>query len=119
MVSPNALQMLKLFGVRPHKRRKELIKRTYDKLIEKGFLISRNGFLEISEKGSLALELLKDGNAKLKTPKKWDKKWRILIFDVDESKRPIRDKLRRSLISVGFQRLQDSVWIYPYDCEDF
>lgn len=119
LVAPNTLQILKTFGVKPYKRRKELIKRVYDKLINQGYLIRKNGFLEITEKGSLTLELLSGGKVKLKKPRKWDKKWRILIFDIDEKRRPKRDKLRRSLISVGFMRLQDSVWIYPYDCEDF
>ena len=26
--------------------------------------------------------------------------------------------MRRTLTAVGFVRLQDSVWLYPYDCED-
>ncbi|TSC67588.1 MAG: phenylacetic acid degradation operon negative regulatory protein [Parcubacteria group bacterium Gr01-1014_73] len=119
LVAPNALQILKTFGVKPYKRRKELIKRVYDKLISQGYLIRKDDFLEITGKGSLTLELLSEGKAKLKKPRKWDKKWRILVFDIDEKRRPKRDKLRRSLISVGFMRLQDSVWIYPYDCEDF
>jgi len=29
-----------------------------------------------------------------------------------------RDMLRDTLIDIGFFKLQDSVWIYPYDCED-
>src|SRR3989338_3670550 len=43
----------------------------------------------------------------------------VVGFDVAEEKRKIRDKFRRSLISYGFKRMQNSVWIYPYDCEDF
>ena len=26
--------------------------------------------------------------------------------------------LRRSMLTAGFIKLQNSVWIYPYDCED-
>ena len=29
----------------------------------------------------------------------------------------MRAKIRDTLQSIGFSRLQDSVWIYPYDCE--
>ncbi|HEY4496353.1 MAG TPA: hypothetical protein VJC04_03290 [Candidatus Paceibacterota bacterium] len=119
LVAPNVLKILKTFGVQPHKRRKELIKRVYDKLVSQGYLVRKDGFLEITGKGSLTLELLSEGKVKLKKPRKWDKKWRILVFDIDEKRRPKRDKLRRSLSSVGFMKLQDSVWIYPYDCEDF
>ena len=43
----------------------------------------------------------------------------MLIFDIPEKKRHLRYKVRSTLSAVGFTRLQDSVWIYPYDCEDF
>ncbi len=51
-------------------------------------------------------------------PKRWDGKWRVLIFDIPERKKTLRDKMRLTLSSVGFVRLQQSVWLYPYDCED-
>src|SRR3989344_5740250 len=30
----------------------------------------------------------------------------------------LRDKIRNTLLSMGFLKLQNSAWIYPYDCED-
>ena len=42
----------------------------------------------------------------------------MLIFDVREERKSLRDKIRRTLIAIGFERLQYSVWVYPYDCED-
>lgn len=50
--------------------------------------------------------------------RKWDKRWRVVIFDIPERRKRVRDRLRRFMSSCGFVRLQDSVWIYPYDCED-
>lgn len=47
--------------------------------------------------------------------KKWDKKWRIIIFDIEEINRKTRDRLRRKLRELGFGMLQQSVWITPYD----
>lgn len=55
----------------------------------------------------------------IKKPKKWDGRWRIVIFDIWERRREVRDKLRRALAKSGFLRVQDSVWIYPYGCEEF
>jgi len=49
---------------------------------------------------------------------KWDKKWRILIFDIKENARVRRNQMRSSLGELGFVRLQNSVWVYPYDCEN-
>jgi DNA-binding transcriptional regulator PaaX len=42
----------------------------------------------------------------------------VLIFDIKESKKSLRDKVRNTLVSIGFVKLQNSVWVFPYDCED-
>ena len=44
----------------------------------------------------------------------WDGKWRIVLFDVPESKRPIRDYLRGVLKRAGCYALMRSMWISPY-----
>lgn len=55
---------------------------------------------------------------KLTHNKKWDKKWRIVIFDIKTERRNERDALRRMLKRSGFKQLQKSTWIYPFDCKD-
>ena len=50
--------------------------------------------------------------------RKWDRRWRVVIFDIPERRKSVRASLRRFMNEYGFVRLQDSVWIYPYDCED-
>lgn len=42
---------------------------------------------------------------------KWDGKYRIVIFDIPEQKRVIRNMFRRNLKKWGFKHLQKSVWI--------
>ena len=51
-------------------------------------------------------------------PVRWDKKWRIIVFDIPERKRKARDALRLEMKKLGFLELQKSVWVYPYDCRD-
>jgi CRISPR-associated endonuclease Cas2 len=41
----------------------------------------------------------------------WDGKWRVVIFDVPEQKRIVRNLFRRNLKRWGFKQLQKSVWI--------
>lgn len=50
---------------------------------------------------------------------KWDKKWRIVFFDIPEKKRRYRDELRLLLKAVGFKKFQKSTWVYPYKVPDF
>lgn len=41
----------------------------------------------------------------------WDGKFRIVLFDIPESKEPVRTLLRRRLRDWGFKMWQKSVWI--------
>lgn len=47
----------------------------------------------------------------------WDGRWRLVMFDIPETKRDVRDRLRRSLEKLGLGILQASVWISPHDIQ--
>ncbi|MBI2062454.1 MAG: CRISPR-associated endonuclease Cas2 [Candidatus Yanofskybacteria bacterium] len=49
---------------------------------------------------------------------KWDKKWRLVIFDIPGSLNAKRDSLRRKLKHIGFLMIQRSVFAFPYPCEE-
>ena len=72
----------------------------------------------ITEAGEQMLELESLREKSMKKPKRWDGRWRVVLFDIPERRRGVRNRLRLFMQEYGFVRLQDSVWIYPYDCED-
>lgn len=47
--------------------------------------------------------------------KRSDGKWIMIIFDIPEKKRVLRDMLRQVLIDLGYEKFQESVWVSPYD----
>ncbi|MDP3792490.1 MAG: CRISPR-associated endonuclease Cas2 [bacterium] len=49
---------------------------------------------------------------------KWDRKWRLVIFDIPSELNKKRDTLRRRLKHLGFHMLQRSVFVFPYPCEE-
>ena len=51
-------------------------------------------------------------------PKKWDKKWRMVIFDIPVRKKSEAEAFRRSLRHLGMVNIQKSIWVYPHDCRD-
>lgn len=57
-------------------------------------------------------------NYRIKKPRKWDKKWRVIIFDIPEDKKNIRNVIRLKLKNCGFYQLQKSVWIHPFECKE-
>lgn len=81
------------------------------------------GYLEEVEKlGEKRYRTTLKGKAKImryfKKDKKWDGKWRIVIFDIPEEKKNMRDHFRKKLGELGFRFLQESVWISPYNIAD-
>lgn len=46
--------------------------------------------------------------------KKWDGRWRIVIFDLPETLKKWREHVRGELKNLGFYPLQESVYITPY-----
>lgn len=103
---------------------KQVADRNIASMIKKG-LIKRT----LSKDGVYALQLTKKGewesgirnlsrHREMKN-EKWDGKWRLVVFDVPQSKNKVRDELRRAVSLYGFVKLQQSVWVYPYPCDDF
>lgn len=119
---PDFRRILKYYtGRRKGARFNYQVKTTLGRLAYRGLITfeERDGrrYARITERGRQILEL-ETLNAIGVKKKKWDRRWRVVIFDVPERRRGIRVKLRRFMEEYGFVRLQDSVWIYPYDCED-
>jgi len=53
----------------------------------------------------------------LKKKKDWKKRWFMVVFDVPEKERNKRDYLRRFLKEIGFYPYNQSVYVFPYECE--
>jgi len=123
IIAPNVFKILKYGNLD-----KKLYKRTFSVNRSIGRLIDRDlirfveghhkKFIVLTDKGKQYLSDTINKKDILKK-KKWDKKWRMVIFDIREDKKVLRNKLRSTLVSIGFYKLQHSVWVYPHDCEDF
>lgn len=98
------------------------LKRSLKLLLEKNFVIftERDGkkHLGLTDAGRSYLRRTQALGYNVPKPKKWDGKWRIVMFDIKEARRMDRDQLRDELEAIGFYRFQNSAWFYPYDCED-
>lgn len=54
----------------------------------------------------------------IKSPNQWDKKWRVILFDIPENQKSLRDILRMRLKQLGLKELQKSVFVHPHECRD-
>jgi|SRR3989344_466122 len=121
VVAPNIVGLLGKMGLLPRDGR-YAIKRSLGRLLDSGHIKheSKDGkrYFVLTDKGQASLLRLQAKHFQLPKPKRWDKKFRILIFDVQEKRRYKRDRFRMMLRQLGFKNLQKSAWVYPYDCED-
>jgi len=122
ILAPNALQVLKVF------QKKRKVYPSY--ITNKIYLLQRKGYLVLVKKeGVIYIKITEKGHQWLKSDdlknkfeqtkkKKWDGKWRVVMFDIKEYRRKTRGKLRCQLNNFGFIKLQNSVWVSPYPCEE-
>lgn len=54
----------------------------------------------------------------IKEPTHWDGKWRIVMFDVPETLKRVRDTLRIHFKQMGFYEFQKSVFVHPHPCKE-
>ena len=111
------------------RKRKLLQKRYKDPKFNNAFYyLRKRGYLDIkTHRGQIYISLTKEGKKRagkyliddleIKKPKFWDKKWRIVIFDIPNLTKAKREALRGKLKELGFFKLQQSVWVCPYDCQ--
>jgi len=121
MIAPNALIILKPLLKDKKYTASSYVNRTLDNL-QRQELVDfdvRNGvrFYKLTQKGEE--QLLKNDIFSIKffRPKKWDGKWRIVSFDIFEDQRWKRDVLRSYMVKMGFVKIHQSVWLYPYSCK--
>jgi hypothetical protein len=118
LVAPGVLGAMGKLGLIPSARQLEIIKRSRSRLVARRLLTYKDNILRLTTKGEMVLRRLALNDFRLTRPKRWDGKWRVLVFDIPERRKGLRPKVRHVLTAIGFIRLQDSVWVYPYDCED-
>lgn len=120
VVAPNALRFLPNAG--KFRNWNYRAQNSLAGLIKRGLVSIETGKegerVHLTEAGEKMFEL-EFKKAELKKEKrKWDGQWRVVIFDIPEARRRMRDQLRSLMKEIGFYRIQDSVWVFPYDCED-
>ncbi|MFA7209050.1 MAG: hypothetical protein WC120_02070 [Parcubacteria group bacterium] len=105
----------------------EVKKREKIKAFQKSFYYLKNqGMVNVEYRGKqIHINLTEEGKKKLRKydidalriekPKKWDKRWRVLIFDIVDRHKQKREALRGKIKELGLFQLQKSVWVCPYE----
>lgn len=74
--------------------------------------------VQITTKGRKRLLQYRLRDLQISTPRRWDGRWRIVAYDIPNTKSHARDMIRETLKRLGFLQLQRSVYLFPYPCGD-
>src|SRR3989344_1079510 len=125
LVAPNALQLFDYLNpisrrtsIRFNQRIKQALLR-----LERRRLIHITGEggkrkIHLTAQGEKLIDALYAGAYVIPRPALWDGKWRLVMFDVPEKRKKVRDILRMLLRNESFVHFQDSAWIQPYPCDE-
>lgn len=86
-------------------------------LIQREKLSDGNTYIMLSVKGKKRLNSVKLNAITIPQPKKWDGRWRIVSFDIPRELRSRRYELLRELHRLGFAKLLESMWVFPFPCK--
>ena len=121
LIAPNAMRMF--VPMSKQKGRKIYpweIERALERLISGGLIerkIKKDGeTISLTTLGQNRLRTINLQNARIRTPAKWDKKWRLVFFDIPHARGTQRDRIRKKLKELGFLQIQKSVYLHPYEC---
>ena len=95
------------------RRLKELEKK---KLVEFQYLVNNEVRVTLTHRGKTLVRQYELDDLKLQRPDSWDKKWRIIIYDIPSAHKKGSLALSKKFHTMGLYKLQKSVWVSPYDC---
>lgn len=96
----------------------EKIKYLKSKGLISQFVEGKEKYFEITNKGLDKISKYSLDELDIKGPDKWDGKWRVVIFDIPEKHKVSRNVLRSKLLVLGFLKIQESVYVYPFECTE-
>lgn len=109
---PMALQpILKMRG-------KEKFQRLLKELEKKRFIEFHGEKIKLTAKGRKMLDEIQVSELNIQEPKEWDGFWHLVSYDIPEKYKKSRDFFRRILENNGFLRIQESLWVHPFPCEE-
>ncbi len=116
-VAPGLGGILKMIDRNPYKAMEKL-KRALKGLVKKGLVIKTSNGYQITDLGMTEFNYREFNKYQLTTKKQWDGKWRVVCFDIPEKRKDVRRAVQRKLSLLGFYKLQNSVFIYPHQCNE-
>lgn len=96
----------------------QIIYRLKKQGIIESYFENKREYLVLSLKGKKKTQDYLLSDLQIPKPEEWDNKWRLVIFDIPDTFKNMRNIFRKKLLELGFVKLQESVFIHPYKCKE-
>ena len=96
----------------------EEIQKILENLEKKNVIYLGGEKIRLTLRGKELLEKIYLSDIKIPEPKKWDRIWWLVSYDVPRTYNKSRNNFRSLLKIYGFYQVQESLWVYPYKCKE-
>lgn len=100
------------------RRRKKGFQKILKNLEEKGVIFLGGEKIRLTKKGLNLQKEIELNEISIGEPDKWDKTWRLVSYDIPDEYKKERDWFRQTLERLGFEKMQESLWVYPHECKE-
>lgn len=119
VMAPNTVQLLGHFLPKSPQERNRIWKALkYLEEKQRITLEERGGntYVHLTGKGRIQLDEESIWDLAIDAPRRWDRKWRMVMFDLPSRNESVRQSFRLKLEDFGLKMYQRSVFIYPHEC---
>jgi hypothetical protein len=88
------------------------------KLRDKNIIILGGERIKLTQKGRKLLKEIQIDQIEIPKQKDWDEVWHLVSYDIPDTHKKERDWFRQTLERLGFYQIQESLWVYPFDCKE-
>ncbi len=113
LVAPNLAKLGKLFD-----QNKYYVEKRIHNLENKGYIFLSGDYIKLTLRGKKLLSIIECEEIEIDKSKKWNGIWQIVAYDVPNDKNQERNFFRDKLKGWGFYKIQKSIWILPYPCQE-
>ena len=115
---PAALHAAGLDNLTPTTRDRVAAELRRQSLVEISKQDKKHLLLQLSVKGIHRLQRAQVGDIGIPEPALWDKKWRMVTYDIPATHSIKRRLFTTELRRLGFVMVRESVWFHPHPCFD-
>jgi len=117
--SPQAIgKLLRGLTLRDTRENRRYVGRKLTELKKRGLLEKQGVRYAVSDKGKRLLSREQVWGLRIPTPRRWDERWHLIMFDIPQSESGTRKELNRILLGMGLVQYQQSVLVYPYPIKE-